>query len=113
MLDELKKQPQMVLETAAAGCDMNALVKYQNALAADPVGGTRSIVAACRASGQRRAALKEVIQTGNATSTWNDEITHAQLLRDCETRWSSTRNMVARTLEIYPVSIHITLVYIY
>ncbi|KAF8950977.1 hypothetical protein BDZ97DRAFT_1623554, partial [Flammula alnicola] len=75
---------------------------------ADLVGKCRSIVAACRVSGQRRQALLKKIDEGNKSGYWRgkldngkDQIPLVQLLRDCETRWSSTFNMVDRVLELY------------
>ncbi|KAF8955646.1 hypothetical protein BDZ97DRAFT_1601166, partial [Flammula alnicola] len=81
---------------------------YLIALEADLVGRCRSIVATCRASGQRRQALLKKIDEGNKSGYWKgklddgkDQIRLVQLLRDCETRWSSTFNMVDRVLELY------------
>ncbi|KAJ6473957.1 hypothetical protein C8R47DRAFT_1053485 [Mycena vitilis] len=80
------------------------LVLYAEALEADPVGKTRQIVAACRASGQRRADVKQIIQDGNEKFLWGSDgvIRVVQLLRDCETRWSSTYLMSDRLIELYP-----------
>ncbi|KAF8959750.1 ribonuclease H-like domain-containing protein, partial [Flammula alnicola] len=85
---------------------------YLEAVEADLVGKCRSIVAACRSSGQRRQALLKKIDEGNKSGYWKgklvngtDKIPLVQLLRDCETRWSSTFNMIDRVLELY-VAIH-------
>jgi hypothetical protein len=87
---------------------------YLNALESDLVGKCRSIVSTCRASGQRRQALLKKIDEGNRSGYWKgklddgkDYIRLVQLLRDCETRWSSTFNMIDRVLELYVVSFHI------
>ncbi|KAJ7159171.1 hypothetical protein C8R43DRAFT_882138, partial [Mycena crocata] len=74
-------------------------------LESDPVGNTRQIVAACRGSGQRRADVKQIIADGNARFLWGESgiIRVVQLLRDCETRWSSTFLMSDRLIELYPV----------
>lgn len=84
--------------------------EYLNALESDLVGKCRSIVAACRVSGQRRQALLKKIDEGNKSGYWKgkldngkDKIPLVQLLRDCETRWSSTYNMIDRVLELYAV----------
>ncbi|KAF8972357.1 ribonuclease H-like domain-containing protein, partial [Flammula alnicola] len=82
--------------------------KYLKALEGDLVGRCRNIVASCRSSGQRRHALLKKIDEGNKTGYWKgklddgkDQIRLVQLLRDCETRWSSTFNMIDRVLELY------------
>ncbi|KAI0729761.1 hypothetical protein BC629DRAFT_1261519, partial [Irpex lacteus] len=81
--------------------------KYAEALAADPVGRIRALVAACRASGQRRDDLQAVIKNGNEAKQWErirpGGMPALQLLRDCPTRWSSTYNMIDRVLVLYPV----------
>ncbi|KAI0790281.1 hypothetical protein BC629DRAFT_1287814 [Irpex lacteus] len=82
----------------------NRIGFYADALAADPVGRVRSLVAACRASGQRREDLRAVIINGNETGRWESigGVPLLQLLRDCPTRWSSTYMMVDRALRLYP-----------
>ncbi|KAH7903910.1 ribonuclease H-like domain-containing protein, partial [Hygrophoropsis aurantiaca] len=82
---------------------------YADALALDPIGECREIVAACRSSGQRRRRLKAVIKEGNEKGYWegklpNNETTLPvlQLLRDCVVRWSSTYGMIERVLLLYP-----------
>ncbi|KAI5984036.1 ribonuclease H-like domain-containing protein, partial [Pisolithus albus] len=69
----------------------------------------RSIVSVCRASGQRRQDLRKVIAEGNSSGRWagklpdgGDKLPLYQLLRDCETRWSSTFLMIERLLLLYP-----------
>ncbi|KAH9160548.1 ribonuclease H-like domain-containing protein, partial [Lactarius sanguifluus] len=86
------------------GADIPAdeLDSYAQALNSDPVGQTRGIVGVCRASGGRRKELKRAIEDGNKSNTWGEIIRVVQLLRDCETRWSSTYNMIDRTMELYP-----------
>ncbi|KAH9160556.1 hypothetical protein EDB89DRAFT_1862690, partial [Lactarius sanguifluus] len=78
------------------------LDSYAQALNSDPVGQTQGIVGVCRASGGRRKELKCAIEDGNKSNTWGEIIRVVQLLRDCETRWSSTYNMIDRTMELYP-----------
>ncbi|KAJ6552172.1 hypothetical protein B0H10DRAFT_1262256 [Mycena sp. CBHHK59/15] len=77
---------------------------YAQALESDPIGNSRQIVAACRASGQRRADIKQIIIDGNDKFLWvpTGIMRVLQLLRDCETRWSSTYLMSDRLIELYP-----------
>ncbi|KAI6006128.1 hypothetical protein EDD15DRAFT_2154708, partial [Pisolithus albus] len=78
----------------------------------DVIGTVRSIVSVCRASGQRRQDLRKVIVEGNSSGRWagklpdgGDKLPLYQLLRDCETRWSSTFLMIERLLLLYPVRV--------
>lgn len=82
-------------------------MRYASAVESDLVGRCREIVAACRKSGQRRENLQKLIAIGNSTNTWGPDtvIRLVQLLRDCETRCSSTYNMIDRLIKLYPVSI--------
>lgn len=83
--------------------------EYHTALAADIIGMTRKLVSACRASGQRREEFELTIREGNEAGSWVDSQGNAlplpvlQLLRDCETRWSSTYLMLDRVLTLLPV----------
>lgn len=106
ILKELKEnpyQPVIASLTDSTG-GSEALRQYANALSSDPVASTREIVAICRKSGQRREELQKVIVAGNHSNSWGTTIRSVQLLRDCETRWSSTFNMIDRLIELYPVS---------
>lgn len=82
---------------------------YLGALKADVLGTARKLVAACRISGKRREEFETAVLEGNLNETWTDEDGHfvlrkaLQLLRDCETRWSSTHLMVDRVLIMLPV----------
>jgi hypothetical protein len=78
---------------------------YAIALDSDVVGKTRSLVSACRASGQRREDLQSTIMEGNSSRSFPDgkELRNVQLLRDMDVRWSSTFLMIDRVLELYPV----------
>lgn len=94
---------------------------YSTALRGDPVGRVRKLVSDCRVSGQRRSALRAVIKDGNKMKSWPQTVMdfdsptvpdalktggmlpEVQLLRDCETRWSSTFLMITRVLTLYPV----------
>jgi RNA processing factor Prp31 len=87
---------------------------YQEALKSDVVSAVRKLVNAIRASGQRREDLDKAINEWNsklATNRTNSESTEeidelmrvVTLLRDVDTRWSSTFNMIDRAVELYPV----------
>ena len=82
---------------------------YRTALATDIIGVARKLVTVCRASGQRREDFELTIREGNKAGTWKDSkgnpltLTVLQLLRDCETRWSSTFLMLDRVLTLLPV----------
>ncbi|RPD74060.1 hypothetical protein L226DRAFT_583602 [Lentinus tigrinus ALCF2SS1-7] len=77
----------------------------------DPVGKVRDLVAYCRQSDRRRIEFRTTIEDGNKAQLWKDEVGNLiqlpllQLLRDCETRWSSTFLMIKRALHLYPISI--------
>lgn len=79
--------------------------EYNEALQRDPVRRCRNIVNALRKSDIRRKGLAETIEEGNnSPGGWNGEkLRVLQLLRDVETRWSSTFLMIDRVLELYPV----------
>jgi hypothetical protein len=87
------------------------LEEYRAALKTDIIGIARKLVAACQASGQRREDFKLTIREGNTEQTWTDAegnplpLPVLQLLRDCETRWSSTFFMLDRVLTLLPVRI--------
>ncbi|KII82963.1 hypothetical protein PLICRDRAFT_65960, partial [Plicaturopsis crispa FD-325 SS-3] len=80
----------------------------------DVVKASRTLVTDCRASGQRRDALKATIRDGNKAEDWSEceqieldsdsEGTRflrcVALLRGVETRWSSTFLMIDRVLEL-------------
>ncbi|KDQ54070.1 hypothetical protein JAAARDRAFT_135955, partial [Jaapia argillacea MUCL 33604] len=77
--------------------------EYADALSLDPIGGIRTAVGALHKSGQRRCDLRDVIIEGNksAEKTWPDKVDFIQplqLLRDVDTRWSSTFQMMGRYL---------------
>jgi hypothetical protein len=82
---------------------------YLHALKTDVVGTARKLVAACRSSGRRREEFADMVLEGNNKEIWVDSDGNTmsrkalQLLRDCETRWSSTHNMVDRVLMMLPV----------
>lgn len=111
VVKELEENPETpVLETSTSITSSQELCDYANALSTKPITKCRGLVGACRASGSRRRDLQEAIKSGNLKKDWMDSNGHAiilrevQLLRDCETRWSSTFFMLERVLELYPVS---------
>ncbi|KAH9080277.1 ribonuclease H-like domain-containing protein, partial [Lactarius deliciosus] len=103
MLKEMKENAFSPVVECGADIPADELTSYAEALDSDPVNRTRGIVGVCRASGGRRKELKDAIEDGNKSNTWGEIIRVVQLLRDCETRWSSTYNMIDRTMELYPV----------
>jgi hypothetical protein len=105
ILKELKENPyEPVIASSKDATPSRELRQYAEAVQSDPVGTTRSIVAVCRKSGHRRVELQQVIAAGNRSNAWGTILRLVQLLRDCETRWSSTFNMIDRLIELYPVS---------
>lgn len=82
---------------------------YLKALKADVLGVARKLIAACRASGRRREEFVDTIVKGNQNMSWPKvngtyvPMDVLQLLRDCDTRWSSTYLMVDRALVMLPV----------
>ena len=87
---------------------------YLCALKADVLGTVRKLISSCRVSGQRREELIDTVLKGNKNEEWVDSSgnpfsrTALQLLRDCETRWSSTHIMVDRALDMLPVCFTMT-----
>ena len=85
------------------------LEEYRAALATDIIGTARKLVTACRALGQWREEFKLTIREGNEAGTWMDSegnplpLPVLQLLRDCETRWSSTFLLLDHVLTLLPV----------
>ncbi|KAJ3849378.1 ribonuclease H-like domain-containing protein [Lentinula lateritia] len=80
-------------------------VRYS--LESDLISRVRHIVAQCRASGNRREDFrnaKKIVERGHSSNDDDDELLQrvVVLLRDVDTRWSSTFLMVDRFLELYP-----------
>lgn len=88
-------------------------VDYANALVANPIAKCRQIVAWVRKSCQRRDQLMNLIRSGNQDGVWESELPEVQLLRDVETRWSSTYLMIRRIILLYPVSFYLLLLSLY
>ncbi|KAF8983519.1 hypothetical protein BDQ17DRAFT_1214447, partial [Cyathus striatus] len=64
-------------------------------LDSDVVGATRKLVNACCTSDQRCMALRNAIQHGNENGLFGeDKLPELELLRDVDTRWSSTFLMI-------------------
>lgn len=96
--------------------------RYYQAVSGDVLARARQLVSAFRSSGSRRSGLRSTIINGNRTKAWpqttlevfdidvpeellkGGELPEVQLLRDCETRWSSVFLMVVRILTLWPVS---------
>jgi hypothetical protein len=84
---------------------------YRDTLEKDIIAAARKLVNACRASGQRREALKNVIVEGNKKEWFKDEegkvysLELLGLLRDVDTRWSSILYMIDRLIVNYPVRV--------
>lgn len=99
-------------EAAAKGDSLDSETEgYLDALESGPVNICRESVKAMQSSDIRREGLREAICDGNFRGTFKTQdnkiltLPMLELLRDCETRWSSTHNMVKRYLQLYPVSV--------
>jgi hypothetical protein len=89
---------------------------YDEAVARDPIALGRAVVRAIRASGTRRDAFDELIETGNKKGYFTAgqpaqtvEVKKLQLLRDVRTRWDSVYYMLNRLRELRPVRHDVTL----
>lgn len=82
---------------------------FEAACGSDPIGRCRKIVIALRASGQRRDEFDNWVKTGNEKNWFRNskgkaiKVPLKQLLRDVDTRWSSTYQMIKRFIEMRPV----------
>jgi hypothetical protein len=91
---------------------------YLGALKTDVLGTARKLISACRISGKRRERFADTVLEGNRDETWTDDNGNfisrkaLQLLRDCETRWSSTHLMVDRVLIMLPVCFPVVQVFL-
>ncbi|KEP49154.1 HAT family dimerization protein [Rhizoctonia solani 123E] len=81
---------------------------YLNALKSFPIDLCRDSIRALRSSDLRREGFHNLIQEGNFHSLFRTHegtvllLPVLELLRDCETRWSSTYFMILRYLLLYP-----------
>lgn len=96
--------------------------RYYQAVYGDVLARARQLVSVFRSSGARRSGLRSTIINGNRAKSWpqttlevfnievpeellnGGELLEVQLLRDCETCWSSVFLMVVRILTLWPVS---------
>ena len=108
-LKENLRQP--VLDSSSDPLFKLQLQKYADALATYPVGGARSLVGVYQKSSQHWSDLQTTIKEGNIKGEfYNDDRTLVpvmpplQLLRDCETHWSSTFNMTGHVITLYLVT---------
>ncbi|KZV66296.1 hypothetical protein PENSPDRAFT_585511 [Peniophora sp. CONT] len=84
---------------------------YADVLMSDVVQRVRTLVHFCRSSSIRREGFLAVIAEGNKRHWWGTdangnpkELDPLQLLRDVDTRWSSTYLMIDRVLYLLPAS---------
>ncbi len=110
VLDEFKQYPYAPTVMApedSTEAELKIRSAYTAILEKDPVGRVRDLVGSCRSSGHRRHALEQFINEGNKSGYWREvagsDLRNVRLIRDCETRWSSTYLMIQRVLELYPV----------
>ncbi|KAJ2918846.1 hypothetical protein MD484_g1605, partial [Candolleomyces efflorescens] len=82
---------------------------YISLLQSDVVKLARQLVNFIRDSGQRREDFESVIRSGNESKSWGSDdnqqpilLRIVGLLRDVDTRWSSTFLMIDRVLELRP-----------
>ncbi|KAJ3925110.1 MAG: hypothetical protein NXY57DRAFT_907468 [Lentinula lateritia] len=64
----------------------------------------RSLITAVRGSGQCCEEFKQIIKNGNISGGWGDfkqQLRVVELLKDVDTRWSSTFLMIDRLLELW------------
>ncbi|KAJ3767345.1 hypothetical protein FB446DRAFT_600347, partial [Lentinula raphanica] len=82
----------------------NSPTEYRAALESDLISRVRQLVNACRASGNRRHDFKKTVLSTDGLDTGNEALLErvVVLLRDVDTRWSSTFLMVDHFLELYP-----------
>ncbi len=94
--DEIVKSIELVNDTI-----------YCAALESDTVASARKVVEKLRASDGRRKELRATIVEGNLSGGWGNPpvaIDLLQLLKDVDTRWSSTFLMIDRVIELDLVS---------
>jgi hypothetical protein len=91
------------LETAFENEALDADPEYRDVLLDDVIGALRQQIAALRASGPRRRALKQTTQDLNAANPTGRQLRIRSLLKDMDVRWSSTFLMIDRALDLAPV----------
>ena len=83
---------------------------YAVALATDLIVKCQKMVSSCCASGQRCEDFELTICEGNKSGVFHDGtgamvvVPSLELLRDVNTRWSSTFLMIDRVLDLAPLS---------
>ncbi|KAJ2985876.1 hypothetical protein NUW54_g9999 [Trametes sanguinea] len=79
-------------------------LEYAAALSQNPVKAARTLINKARQSGQRREEFEHIVAEGIRTQLFGEsnEPRGRQLLRDVDTRWSSTFLMIDRLLSLYP-----------
>ncbi|KAI0916313.1 hypothetical protein AcV5_003286 [Taiwanofungus camphoratus] len=90
------------MDAAASNPALLADMEYMEALREDPVSKARSLITVCRASQQRREDFDQTIIKGNIANTFGQQpLQEVQLLKDVDTRWSSSFMMIDQVLELY------------
>ncbi|KAJ3924315.1 MAG: hypothetical protein NXY57DRAFT_908147, partial [Lentinula lateritia] len=72
----------------------------------DVIAAARSLVTAVRGSGQRREEFQQIIKDGNTAGGWGNAkelLRVVALLKDVDTRWSSTFLMIDQLIELWLV----------
>lgn len=92
------------------GSSSTRTTTFSEALVRDPIACARAIVRACRASGQRREQLSQIIMEGNTNKTFGPcdapvQVRDLALLRDVDTRWDSVYLMIRRLRVLRPVCV--------
>lgn len=107
VIKALKSLPVRSFDAADYNLPTTELVQQQlrhDSLALLPLKKVQGIVSALRASHLRREGLCSSIEIGNRENEYEGKkIPNLALLREVETRWSSTFLLIDRVLEMYPV----------
>ena len=81
---------------------------FESAVLADPIGRCRKLIIKLRSSGQIRDEFNTWVKTGNEKNWFKIKgnaikLPHKEFLRDVQTRWDSTYQMIRRCIEMRPV----------
>ncbi|CDO71217.1 hypothetical protein BN946_scf184863.g12 [Trametes cinnabarina] len=78
---------------------------YADILSQNPIRAARNLINKARQSGQRREEFEAIVTDCIKNQTFGEGVNPSgtQLLRDVDTRWSSTFLMIDRLLSLYPV----------
>ncbi|KAI9061181.1 hypothetical protein FKP32DRAFT_1576752 [Trametes sanguinea] len=95
-----KKSDTPPVESRASSSDN----EYADALSQNPVAAARELVKKARQSGLRREEFEQIVSDCIENGTFGEDSDPGgtQLLRDVDTRWSSTFLMLDRLLALYP-----------